>query len=389
MIKELTLLRKNKLAWREKDEPRITNPHEAIIRPFVASRCDGDSIFLFHNYSNAIRLGAHIHFLDKKVIDVFGKNPLQPPFCVGHECIGEVVETGDEVSSFKKGQVVIVPWAISCGVCNNCSSGFYSNCSDTGSNTLLSAYGFGQSMGDWGGCVSDLLKVPFADKMLIELPENINPYHCSSLSDNIADAYRTVGPQLKKNPNVPVLILGGAAKSIGLYAASLAIALGASRVDYLDDDVARLQIAESVGANPVDMKGKVSIDRFSASLLKTGYPIVVDASGSIKKLNFGIRNLSPGGICTSTAFYLRKETPLPLWEMFIKSATLHVGISHPRRDIPEILPLISSGSFKPEKIISLTANWSDATEAYLENTTKLILRREPVFDENKKRYQFY
>ncbi len=216
MIKELTLIKKNKLEWREKEAPKIQHPKEAIIRPFVASRCDGDSIFLFHNFSKAIRLGVNIHFLDKKVLDVFGKNPFAGPFCVGHECIGEVVETGDDVHQFRKGQVVIVPWAISCGICPTCSTGIYSNCGNTGDNKLLSAYGFGEGTGPWGGSVSDLLRVPFADTMLIELPDNVNPYHCSSLSDNISDAYRTVGPQLKRMPNAPVLIMGGAAKSIGL-----------------------------------------------------------------------------------------------------------------------------------------------------------------------------
>src|SRR5688500_5526389 len=203
MIKELTLVKARKLEWREKPEPKITNPKEAIIRPFVVSRCDGDSIFLFHDFSTAIRLGVNLHLLDSKVLDVFGKKPFAPPFCVGHECIGEVMETGDNVKHFRKGQVVIVPWAISCGTCPCCTSGIYSNCNNTPDNKLVSAYGFGEGTGNWGGAVSDLLKVPFADAMLIELPVDVNPYQCSSLSDNIADAYRTVGPQLKRTPHAP------------------------------------------------------------------------------------------------------------------------------------------------------------------------------------------
>ena len=385
MIKELTLLRKNKLEWREKKEPRITHSQEAIIRPFVASRCDGDSVFLFHNFSKAIRLGVHVHFLDKKVIDVFGKKPLQPPFCVGHECIGEVVEIGDTVTNFKKGQVVIVPWAISCGICPTCTSGYYSNCNNTNDNRLISSYGFGKGMGDWGGSVTDLLLVPFADSMLIEVPDNVNPYHCSSLSDNIADAYRTVGPQLKKTPQAPVLVMGGAAKSIGLYAAYFAAVLGSTQVDYVDDNISRLQIAESIGVNPIQIKKNTSLHSVT-SLRKEGYPITVDASGSQKKLNFAIRMLSPGGITTSTAFYLKKATPLPLWDMYSKSATFHIGVSHPRRDIPEILPLIQNGSFKPEKIITLTSDWENAPKAYLEKSTKLVLKRSPSFKQNKEKY---
>jgi threonine dehydrogenase-like Zn-dependent dehydrogenase len=386
MIKELTLIKKNKLEWKEKPEPKIQHSKEAIIRPFVAARCDGDSIFLFHNFSKAIRLGVNIHFLDQRVLDVFGKRPFAGPFCVGHECIGEIVETGDDVQQFRKGQVVIVPWAISCGTCTICNSGIYSNCNNTGDNKLISAYGFGEGTGPWGGAVTDLLRVPFADTMLIEVPSDIDPYHCASLSDNISDAYRAVGPQLKKVANAPVLIMGGAARSIGLYAASLAVALGSSQVDYVDTSDTRLALAQKVGANPVKIEDGGSLKILSAGLLKNGYPITVDASGSVKKLNFALRMLSCGGICTSTAFYMKKETPLPLWDMYSRSATFHIGVSHPRRDIPEILPLIQSERFKPEQITTLIATWENAPEAYLEKTTKLVLKRNMLFGENREKY---
>ena len=383
MIKELTLLGKRKLEWREKPEPRINGTKEALIRPFVASRCDGDSMFLFYNFTKAIRLGVSVHFLDPKVLDVFGRKPFSPPFCVGHECIGEVVETGSEVTQFRKGQVVIVPWAISCGVCNTCHSGIYSNCTNTGDNKIVSAYGWGEGTGNWGGAVTDLLRVPFADAMLIEVPEGVNPYHCSSLADNISDAYRTVGPQLKKTPNAPVLIMGGVAKSIGLYAAALAVSLGSSQVDYVDYSLSRLELAKAVGANPIQISKGASLKNLSSALLMGGYPITVDASGSVEKLGFALRMLAPGGTSTTTAFYLKKETPLPLWEMYAKTATFNIGISHPRRDIPEILPLIKSGKFKPEQITTLSADWDNAPTAYLEQTTKLVIKRNPLFNENR------
>ncbi len=73
-------------------------------------------------------------------------------------------------------------------------------------------------------------------------------------------------------------------------------------------------------------------------------------------------------------------------DMYSKSATFHIGVSHPRRDIPEILPLIQSGKFKPEQITTLTADWIDAPNAYLEKTTKLVLKRNPQSEENYKKY---
>jgi threonine dehydrogenase-like Zn-dependent dehydrogenase len=380
MIKELTFIKKMKVEWREKAAPAIRHPGDAIIRPFVVSRCDGDSIFLFHNFSKAMRLGVNLHYLDRKVLDVFGSIPFSPSFCVGHECIGEVVETGEGVQHFRKGQVVVVPWAVSCGTCAVCNSGLFSNCSVTTANHPVSAYGFGESTGGWGGTVCDLLRVPYADKMLIDLPADVNPLHCSSLSDNIADAYRAVGPQLRKYPNARVLIMGGAARSIGLYAAALAVALGASGVDYVDTSETRLGIAAKVGAHPIKLDKNMSLKKLATALPREGYPITVDASGSADKLNFAIRSLTAGGTCTGTAFYMKKETPLPLWDMYLKSANVHIGLSHPRRDIAEIIPLIQSRKFKPEQVTTLNANWADATEAYVEPTTKLVLSRPRIMN---------
>lgn len=379
MIRELTFIRKKKVEWREKSAPIIQNAGDAIIRPFVVSRCDGDAMFLFHRYSTAMRVGANLHYLDRKVLDVFGSIPFSKSFCVGHECIGEVVETGSDVHDFRKGQVVIVPWAISCGTCPVCSGGHFSNCSLTTKHHPIAAFGLGEHTGGWGGTVCDLLRVPYADKMLIELPSDVNPVHCSSLSDNIADGYRAVGPQLSRMPNAPVLIMGGSAKSIGLFAATIAVAMNASSVDYVDTDEVRLEIARNAGANPVKLDKNMTLKKLRSALPYEGYPITVDASGSSEKLEFAIRALTPGGTCTGVAFYVKKNTPMPLWDMYLKSANVHIGLSHPRRDIAAILPLIQSGKFKPEQVITMNADWEDAPSAYVEESTKLVLSRPRIY----------
>ena len=110
---------------------------------------------------------------------------------------------------------------------------------------MFSAYGFGSAMGPWGGAVSDQLLVPFADAMLVPVPMGLEPISIASASDNIPDGYRTVAPHLRRWPGAPVLIVGGAARSIGLYAAGVAVAMGSSQVDYMDHDRERLKIAEN------------------------------------------------------------------------------------------------------------------------------------------------
>jgi threonine dehydrogenase-like Zn-dependent dehydrogenase len=118
---------------------------------------------------------------------------------------------------------------------------------------------------------------------------------------------------LKKSPRAPVLIVGGGAPSIGLFAAGITVAMGASQVDYPDTSNHRLDLARELGANPVKItKG--------AAWFRNGEPpgpekplITVDASSfKVGGLNYAIRSLAPGGKCTSVCFYFRKGTPLPL-----------------------------------------------------------------------------
>ena len=59
----LTFVRKGRLEWRDAPAPRLHGPHEALVRPIVASRCDGDCLFLFHDYSRALQLGAHRYLI--------------------------------------------------------------------------------------------------------------------------------------------------------------------------------------------------------------------------------------------------------------------------------------------------------------------------------------
>src|SRR3712207_6816030 len=130
------------------------------------------------------------------------------------------------------GSLVTVPFQISCGECERCRRGHTGNCETV---PRLSMYGLAPLGGDWGGFLSDTVRVPYAAHMLIPLPAGVDPAAAASVSDNVPDGWRAVAEPLERYPGGPVLICGGA-PSITLYAVAAAIALGAERVDYADQD---------------------------------------------------------------------------------------------------------------------------------------------------------
>jgi len=380
-MKQLTYIKKNTLEWWDSKEPIMQSDHDVIVRPLAAARCDGDKSFLFYGITPMLQAGMALHYIDPVTKKMFGNKPFKGPFAIGHECVAEILTCGNEIKHFKAGDKVIVPWSISCGRCSHCLSGLTSKCTSAG-ETLFSGFGFGEPLGPWGGMMTDKFRVPFADNMLVKIPKGLDPISLASASDNIPDGWRTVAPQLKEKPGAPVLIVGGAAESIGLYAAGIAVALGSSKVDYIDYQPARLAIAKSLGANPIEIpkENRGKWFRNNAPKISGAYPITVDASMNQDGIRFAIRSLAPGGICTSVGFYFQKGTSIPLMQMYANDSKLHTGVSHPRAALPDVLDLIESKKFQPEKITTLLANWDDAAEAYLERTTKVVIHRPSIFE---------
>jgi threonine dehydrogenase-like Zn-dependent dehydrogenase len=374
-VRELQFLRRGRLAWRDVEQPTIHGAGEAVVRPFIAARCDGDTLPIHHPVSRAMQAGMAVGLIDPVVGCICGKVPFKGPFGIGHECVAEVLEVGDAVTGVEVGQTVVVPWAVSCGDCPQCRRGLTSKCSTTTDRTLA-AYGFGPASGPWGGMVTDRLRVPFADHMLVPVPAGVPPLRVAAASDNLADAWRSVVTPLQRNPGGSVLVIGGGARSIGLYAAGLAVAHGAAVVDYVDHDPDRMRIAESFGARTIPAPaGRRSRRRMRSA---ARYDIAVEASSTAAGLRRALRALAPGGACTAVGYYMATGTRLPVMHMYATSANLHVGVSHARAVLPELLDFVARTDFPAEDVTTLTADWDDAPAAYTAHTTKLVLERDPL-----------
>ena len=363
-MRELHLKRAGSLAWAEREPPALIDPRDAIVRPFLAGRCDGDTLPIHRPVSRAMQLGIAVRAIDPVVACICGTVPFKGPFAIGHECVAEVLAVGPGVAGVGVGQTVVVPWAVSCGACAPCRQGLTSKCATTATSTLA-AFGFGPASGPWGGVICDELRVPYADHMLVPVPPGVPVERVAAAGDNLADGWRSVVPPLALRPGGSVLVIGGGAKSIGLYAAGLAVAHGASHVDYVDDDRGRRTIAETFGA------------RTSAAQTRhASYDVVVEARSRASSLRRALRALRPGGICTGVGYYLASGTRLPLMRMYATDATLRIGVSHARAVLPDLLAFIAATGFAAEQVTSLTADWDDAPRAYAERTTKVVLRRD-------------
>src|SRR3954464_2338954 len=129
-------MRAGKLAWAERESPVLEDPGDAIVRPFLAGRCDGDTLPIHRRASRALQTGMALGLVDPVVGCICGKIPFKGPFAIGHECVAEVLEVGPRVEEVRVGQRVIVPWAVSCGSCPRCLSGLTSKCAATTQRTL-------------------------------------------------------------------------------------------------------------------------------------------------------------------------------------------------------------------------------------------------------------
>lgn len=267
------------LEWHERPAPHLSSGRAAPVRPVAVATCDLDALI------------------------IQGAAPFAPAFPIGHECVAEVIDLGDQVTSVTVGQRVCVPFQISCGTCPSCRQGRSRNCLEV---APMSTYGFGPAVQTWGGFLSDLVCVPYADHMLVPIPAGLGPSSVASASDNISDAWRAVAPALADKPGHSVLVVGGAgAGSIGLYAAGLAVALGSRSVLYVDTDPKRRDTAAALGAQTrADIPERLG-----------PYEITVDASGDPDGLALALRSTAPDGVCTSTAIYFGHQPTVPLLEM--------------------------------------------------------------------------
>ena len=339
-----------RLRWRDVPAPRVPGPGAALVHPIAVATCDLD---------RAMGLG---------------RTPFLLPFQFGHECVAEVTAVGEAVTSLHPGDRVVVPFQINCGRCQPCSAGLTGNCAAV---PPISMYGFGLTGGHWGGVLADLVAVPFAEGMLVRLPDGVDPAAAASVADNVVDGYRCVAPHLpailERDPDSEVLILAELghriplSSSAMLYAALAARALGARHVHFVDRRGHVRRHAEAIGIHahaPEDLR-----------TLRPA-PLVVDGTVTGPGLMTAISKTASDGICASTAS-LRRTTRIPTALMYGRNISYHLARSHARAHIPAVLDLMASGALDASLVTSHVGSLDAADRFIAEHlvgeATKTIL----------------
>ena len=357
----------------EVPDPKIVNPRDAIIRVTSTAIC-GSDLHLYNGFIPSMKSG-----------DV-----------LGHEFMGEVVETGRDVSNLSRGDRVVVPFPIACGRCAQCERELYSLCENSNPNAWMAEklygyspaglFGYSHMMGGYAGGQAEYVRVPFADVGPLKVPEDLSDEQVLFLSDIFPTGYMAAdvcGIQ----PGDIVAVWG--CGPVGQFAIKSAYMLGAERVIAIDRFEYRMKIArERAGADTINYE---EVDIYEALREKTGgrgpdhcidavgmeghSPGVAYAYDRVKTalmmetdrpvaLRQAILACRSGGTISVAGVYGGFIDKFPMGAIVNRSLTIRSGQTHVHRYLRPLLDRIRKGDIDPSFVISHRMRLSEAPEGY-------------------------
>jgi threonine dehydrogenase-like Zn-dependent dehydrogenase len=227
-----------KLEVQDVPEPKILNQHDAIVKISSAAIC-GSDLHLFNGLLPTMDRG-----------DI-----------LGHEFMGEIVDTGSSVKKLKVGDRVVIPFPIACGNCYMCQHEMYTCCENSNPNgweqekvfghPIAGVYGYSHMLGGYPGGQAEYARVPFADNDHIKVPPEVRDESVLPLADAFPTGwYAAYNCDIQ--PGDTIAIWG--AGPIGQFAARSAFLQGAERVIVIDRYDYRLQMAQAGGAETINFE---------------------------------------------------------------------------------------------------------------------------------------
>jgi threonine dehydrogenase-like Zn-dependent dehydrogenase len=371
------------LVWHGKEDircdtvtdPEIEDPRDAIIKVTSCAIC-GSDLHLFHNFIPA----------------------MMPGDIMGHEMMGEVVETGSGVNGkLKTGDRVVVPFTIFCGECEQCKRGNFSICETSNRKKHLGdkvfghatagLFGYTHLTGGYAGGQAEYLRVPFADTTHIKIPDGIPDEKVLFLGDIFPTGWQAV-VQCDLRPTDTVAIWG--CGPVGQMAIRSAILLGAEQVVAIDRNPERLSMAEAGGAITVNFEKESVVGRLNDLTDGKGPDKCIDAVGMESHVTMSqpdtmldrakqmmmlesdrphvLREMiyvcRPGGVISIPGVYGGFDDKIPMGQLMNKGIAIKTGQTHVNRWTDDLLNRIEEGEIDPSFVITHTVSLTQGPEMY-------------------------
>ena len=274
------------------------------------------------------------------------------PHVPGHEMAGVVQAVGADVTSWRPGQRVTVPFVCACGSCDSCRAGDHQVCASA------SQPGFTH----WGS-FAQFVAIAHADVNLVALPDSLSAVTAASLGCRFATAYRAVLAQGRTRAGEWVAVHG--CGGVGLSAVMVAVAQGA-RVVAVDVSPAALALARTLGAETVvDATGIADVAAAVRDATGGGAQVSLDALGSPASCVNSVRSLAVRGRHVQVGL-LPPELGVPQLPMhLVVGRELEIVGSHgmAAHDYPAMLAQVSSGRLRPDLLVTATIALAGAPAA--------------------------
>jgi len=322
-------------------DPAIKHPTDAVIRVVRACICGSD----LHPYHSI---------------------PTTPDGkSMGHECIGVVEDIGREVTTVKKGDVVITPFAWSDGTCDFCREGLQTSC----------RHGGFWNAGDVGGMQAEALRVPLADGTLVPVPVEETSELIPSLL-TLSDVYGTgyhAAMKARVTEQTSVTVIGDGA--VGLMAVLSAKQLGAQRIILMGRHTSRTDLGRSYGATDVVAeRGDEGIARVRELTDGDGTHVVIEAVGHMPAYSQALGTVRAGGTISRVGVPQYDDAPVGFGTLFGPNVTLTGGPAPARAYIETLLPDVLSGTVDPGRVFDAEVTLADIARGYQDMNDRRSLK---------------
>jgi len=310
----------------EREDPRIVEPTDAVIRLAATCVC-GSDLWPYR-----------------------GIEAIRGPAPMGHEYAGIVEEVGSDVRAVQPGQFVVGSFFASDNTCEICRAGYQSSCVHREPVGAL-------------GAQAERLRVPLADGTLVATPavpaDDLVPSLLAA-SDVLGTGwFGAVAAEV--GPGRTVAVVGDGA--VGLLAVLAARQLGAERIIAMSRHEPRQRLAREFGATDiVTERGNEGVGRIKDLTGGLGAHSVIEAVGTQESMMQAIRATRPGGHVGYVG--VAHGVELPGGELFFSHVHLHGGPAPVRRFLPELIDLICNRTIDPGKVFDLELPLEQAAEGY-------------------------